>query len=138
MVEMKTVYDFFVSGTPKAQPRLRMTKTGHVYTPNNAKEWKETVRIACMAYRKPVITQPVKLTVWFYFSAPKRAKGYFPYPHVSKPDGDNLLKAVQDAMTEANAWIDDAIVFSSCVEKWYLFGRSGARIKVEVVEAKEY
>ena len=131
---MKTVYDFFVDGTPRAQPRPRMTKTGHVYTPDSVKEWKETVIVMCLMYRQPVITQPVRLTVCFYFSAPKRTKRKSCFPHVIKPDADNLLKAVMDAMTAANVWTDDALVYSSCAEKWYHIGKGGARIKVEVME----
>ena len=135
---MKTVYEFFISGEPKAQPRPRMTKTGHVYTPDSAKEWKEIVSAGFVARRQPVIVLPVRLTVCFYFPLPKRVKeqeGYF--PHTSKPDADNLLKAVMDAMTDAGVWTDDALVFSSCAEKWYQRGRSGAAIKVEAMEAEK-
>jgi Holliday junction resolvase RusA-like endonuclease len=56
-------------------------------------------------------------------------------PHTVKPDTDNLLKAVMDAMTEAGVWTDDALVYSTKSEKWYASeGECGARIKVEVRE----
>jgi len=136
---MVTVYDFFVEGLPKAQPRPRMTKNGHVYTPDTAKEWKESVSVGVMKNRQPVITLPVKLTVCFYFQFPKREKpliekpGYF-RPHIIKPDADNLLKAVMDAMTDALVWIDDTQVYAVSAEKWYYAGEHGARIKVEAGE----
>lgn len=135
MVVHKTVYDFFVKGIPKAQPRPRMTKTGHVYTPGSAKAWKETIIAECFAHRKLEILLPVKLTVCFYLPAPKGAKGRIrAYPHTVKPDADNLLKALMDAMTTAQVWKDDALVYSSYAEKWYTFGDTGAQIKVEVME----
>jgi len=136
---LKLVYDLFIDGIPKAQPRPRMTKKGHVYTPDSAKEWKQIVVAECLLHRQPLILQPVKLTVCFYLPVPKSAKikdGFY-YPHTAKPDADNLLKAVMDAMTEANVWYDDALVYSSCAEKWYCLGKCGARIKVEVKEALE-
>ena len=146
---MKTVYDFFVSGIPKAQPRHRNTRArlgqkldgtpfiihGHIYTPDSVKEWKEIVSAEFMARRQPVITQPVKLTVYFYIPSPKSNKKQIEdYPHTKKPDADNLVKAVMDAMTEANVWTDDALVFAPLAEKWYSSVKTGARIKVEVWE----
>jgi Holliday junction resolvase RusA-like endonuclease len=75
----------------------------------------------------------VKLTVCFFFSTPKNIRKQDLYiPHTVKPDADNLLKAVMDAMTAASVWTDDAIVYSSCSEKWYTSGKNGAKIKVEV------
>ena len=132
---MKTVYDFFVYGIPKAQPRPRMTKTGHVYTPDSAQEWKETVSDECLARRRPIIMSPVKLTVTFYFPVPKTSKRLeMHYPHTVKHDSDNLLKAVMDAMTDARVWKDDALVFAHKAEKWYSKASPGAQIKVEVTE----
>jgi Holliday junction resolvase RusA-like endonuclease len=135
MKSMKTVYDFFISGAPKAQPRPRMTKTGHVYTPDSAKLWKEIVSSEFIMRRQPLITNPVRLTVNFFFPVPKKMKNVSDYlPHVAKPDADNLVKAVMDAMTDTGVWSDDSLVYSSIVEKWYYRGRSGARIKVEIAE----
>jgi Holliday junction resolvase RusA-like endonuclease len=94
------------------------------------------VTAQCLANRKPVITQPVKLTIQFYFQAPKSARKHNgDYPHPVKPDTDNLLKAVMDAMTQVQVWMDDAQVYSSSAGKFYTKGKTGARIKVEVWEA---
>jgi Holliday junction resolvase RusA-like endonuclease len=136
---MKTVYDFFVKGIVKAQPRPRMTKTGHVYTPDSAKTWKELVTAECLARRQPVIDEPVKLTVCFYFPFPRSAKNKKRFcPHTVKPDADNLLKAVMDALTEAKAWTDDAVVYSSRAEKWYTRDNVyGARVTIEIWEEEE-
>jgi Holliday junction resolvase RusA-like endonuclease len=135
---VKKIYDFHVNGLPKAQPRPMVVKnTGHIYTPNSAKDWKELITAECMARRQPEIDEPVRLTVCFYFPLPKRLKGKTFCPHVSKPDTDNLLKAVQDAMTEARVWRDDAIVFSVITEKWYSSKRCGAWILVETIDGEE-
>ena len=131
---MKTVYELFIPGVPKAQPRPRMTKTGHVYTPDSAKAWKEAIMAECMARCKNVITQPVKLTVRFFFPVPKNKKKECNIPHAKKPDVDNLLKAVMDAMTAAKVWKDDALVYSSSADKWYGTATGAVKIIVEVME----
>jgi crossover junction endodeoxyribonuclease RusA len=111
-----------------------MTKTGHVYNPDTAKEWKETVMAAFLMHRKPQITEPVSLTVSFFLPRPKSMKdpGRF-VPHTNKPDADNLLKALQDAVTDAGIWTDDALVFASSVDKWYAREAIGAKVIVEAL-----
>ena len=142
---MTEVYKLFVPGIPKAQPRPRMTKAGHVYTPDSAKAWKDAVSVEFLLQKKEIINQPVKLTVCFFLPIPKsRLSGSKRItemsPHTGKPDSDNLLKAVMDAMsaqkkgkpTAASVWTDDALVFSSHATKRYTAGASGAMITVEV------
>jgi len=129
----KSVYLITVNGIPKAQPRPRMTKAGHVYTPDSAKAWKEQIIAEFLLHRKPIIDKPVKLVVDFLFPFPKSVKNPQGYvPHTIKPDSDNLLKVVMDAATAANVWIDDSQVYYSHAEKWFYAGASGVTIKIEV------
>jgi Holliday junction resolvase RusA-like endonuclease len=37
----------------------------------------------------------------------------------SKPDADNLAKAVLDALTDVSAWTDDSLVVSLSIVKTY-------------------
>ena len=121
MRKSKVIYERFVSGTPKAQPRPRMTANGHVYNPDSAKAWKEKIEAAFIACRKETITEPVCLEVCFYLPMPndikKSADGCA--RHARKPDLDNLLKAVMDALTSAGVWKDDSLVFKIEAQKWY-------------------
>jgi Holliday junction resolvase RusA-like endonuclease len=129
---MKAVYNLFVNGIPKAQPRPRMTAAGHVYNPNSADAWKEIVRTAFNAFRRTPLTNPIRLRVSFFLPRPKAMKGEAAVPHVKKPDVDNLLKAVMDAMTNAGVWKDDALVYVTEAGKWYAQGKkTGAQIMVE-------
>jgi Holliday junction resolvase RusA-like endonuclease len=108
-------------------------KTGHTYNPNTAKEWKERVQTYFTLHRQPQIEEPVKLSVSFFLPRPKRLVGVDrSIPHVSKPDADNLLKAVMDAMTNVGVWRDDSLVFSVSADKWYAQGEPGAQIIVKV------
>jgi Holliday junction resolvase RusA-like endonuclease len=91
-----------------------MAKTGHVYNPDSADMWKAAVENHVQMYRKPMITDPVHLIVEFFLPWPKSKKSdVAKAPHGKKPDTDNLLKAVMDAMTAAGAWKDDALVFAT-------------------------
>jgi Holliday junction resolvase RusA-like endonuclease len=128
---MKTVYHLFVNGIPKAQPRPRMTASGHVYNPCSADAWKEIVRTAFVPFHKPPIANPIRLRVSFFLPRPKAMKGEAAVPHAKKPDVDNLLKAVMDAMTVAGVWKDDALVYATEAGKWYAAGKTGAQIIVE-------
>ena len=132
---MKVVYQLFVNGIPKAQPRPRMTANGHVYNPDSADAWKAEIKMAFMACRKPIITGPVILSVKFFMPIPKGMKvkeGEF-IPHIKKPDTDNLLKAVMDSLTQVGIWKDDALVFKIDSEKWYTPAKTGAQIIIENV-----
>jgi Holliday junction resolvase RusA-like endonuclease len=144
---MKTVYELFVSGVPKAQPRPRMTAGCHVFNPHTADAWKEEIKAAFFPRMKETIAEPVCLNVCFYLPMPKGMKepesgcgcgsececgsecGCL--RHAGKPDLDNLLKAVMDALTSIGVWKDDALVFKVVSEKWHSPAETGARIIIE-------
>lgn len=133
---MKVVYHLFVNGVPKAQPRPRLAASGHVYNPPSADAWKACVISAFLVRKYRTITGPVRLRVRFFLPRPTGMKtaGEHDVPHEKKPDVDNLLKAVMDAMTEARVWKDDALVYAIEVEKWYAHEKkTGAQIIVETV-----
>jgi Holliday junction resolvase RusA-like endonuclease len=130
------MYQLFVKGIPKAQPRPRMATNGHVYNPDTADAWKGEIKAAFMGCRRPAITEPVYLQVTFFMPVPKgmnlKKKDPRYMPHTKKPDTDNLLKAVMDALTEAGVLRDDAIVFKTEATKWYATSEeTGARIEIE-------
>ena len=130
---MKALYQVFVSGVPKAQPRPRMTAKGHAYNPGSADAWKDAVCAEFLSCRRgEAISGPVRLRVRFYLPAPKGAKkAEGETPHARKPDLDNLLKAVMDAMSMAGVWEDDSRVFETAASKWQTSGKTGAQIIVE-------
>jgi Holliday junction resolvase RusA-like endonuclease len=127
------IYSLFVEGEPKAQPRPRRGRYGNFYNPGTADVWKETVQAAFLTGRKPVIQAPVKLTVHFFFhrSMPRDKEIL---PHTGKPDIDNLIKPVMDALTAIGIWKDDCLVSSGETKKYWTAGKSGARITVETDE----
>jgi Holliday junction resolvase RusA-like endonuclease len=129
--ELKSVYSVFVHGIPKAQPRPRMTRTGHTYNPDTAKAWKEAIQAVFLPIRKEPIDDAVYIIVYFYMPRPKGMKKQdATAPHTKKPDIDNLLKAVMDALTDIKIWRDDSLVYFIQAHKWYAGDMPGAHISI--------
>ena len=117
---MKTI-QFIVTGTPKAQPRPKAFSRGgftRVYDPGTAEGWKCAIAEAA----KPVIPieplhGPLKMDLQFWmprlkshFKSNGATKDNAPTYHVTKPDYDNLEKAVSDTLTRLKFWDDDSQV----------------------------
>ena len=71
--------------------------------------------------RKHVPDKPmdagVRLMVkWCFLVSGKHTNGEY---RISKPDTDNLQKLLKDCMTACGFWIDDALVASEIVEKFW-------------------
>ena len=114
----------WIHGRPKAQPRPRVTRNG-TYTPKTANEWKQSVALSVKA-AKPVETflGPVAVSLAFHLPRPKRLmRAKDPEGTIEasvKPDIDNLVKAVMDAITDTGViWKDDCQVYQIDASKWY-------------------
>jgi len=66
---------------------------------------------------------PVRMRISAYFIHPKswptwKVKAYKSLPHTTKPDGDNIEKAVKDGL-DGIAFTNDSRVFKTFMEKAY-------------------
>lgn len=123
----------FVEGIPVQQPRIKAAIRGgkvHVYTPSDAKTWKKQVTLAIL--KSPDFTQVDSgpITMSCNFILPRPAGHYDPIGNLRsqyrdstycyvKPDLDNLLKAVMDAISESGLWHDDSQVQIITTSKHY-------------------
>lgn len=138
---------FHVDALPIAQPRpragMRFAKGGKkvagIYKDDShpVHAWKEEVGIrAREAYQgEPLGKVPVSLSACFLMPRPQAMK----HPedrawHLIKPDTDNLVKAVKDALTGL-IWEDDSIVCREIVTKKYVaIGENpSATVIIEVI-----
>ena len=129
---------FAVQGDPKAQPRPRAfarkmgnTWLARVYDAATAEGWKSLIASAARQHRpRAPIVGPVRVDLCFYFARPKshfrtgKLAGVLrddaPKWHTTKPDRDNLEKAVLDALTQVGGfWQDDSQVCAGSVTKRY-------------------
>jgi Holliday junction resolvase RusA-like endonuclease len=121
---------FRIPGLPVAQPRQRQSfariggkSFARNYTPakHPVNDFKALARMAAgMAYDGPPLLNAVEIQVVFVFARPKnvlKRHGTGRLPHVSKPDLDNVLKALLDALNGV-VFMDDSQVNVARVEKW--------------------
>lgn len=134
----------WIPGLPKGQPRARaFARNGHarMYDPGTAEAWKQSVACAVGPHitNQPPLAGPVYMRVLFVFPRPKShsnrhgVKDGAPSYHTGKPDVDNAVKAVMDALTALNVWFDDAQVCRLDATKAYGIV-PGAYLTVGVVE----
>ena len=122
------VYEFEMIGdiVGKARPRMN-TRTGRAYTPTNTKLYEYSLRQwFLMNYPnfKPIESR-VKVTIIAYFGIPKstskKKEAEMLQENISptkKPDADNIIKIVLDAMNKF-AFKDDTQVTKLEIEKKY-------------------
>lgn len=142
---------FTVTGIPKGQPRPKAARRGTfttVYDPGTADEWKLLIRDAannawkCLG--RQVFFQPVAVVLSFSMPRPKghfrsngELKSNSPRFCSSKPDADNLAKAVLDALTNLGIWQDDSQVVLLSVEKLYANSPSGVGMWCKIENAPQ-
>lgn len=130
-------FAFVVEGEPKGQPRQRSFllrgKGGQpiigangqpvvrTYDPSTAEGWKSQIALAARPFNKgEPIDCPLSLSCVFHFARPKShfgtgrnsgiLKDSAPRYHTGKPDMDNVIKALKDALTGIRLWRDDSLV----------------------------
>jgi crossover junction endodeoxyribonuclease RusA len=143
---MSRTFRFMVVGEPKGQPRARAFArkvgnafTARVYNPATAEGWKNAIAISARdAGLDGVMMQgPIILNVHCYFARPKShygtgknatlLKSAYQYEtrKISKPDLDNVMKAVKDCLSQIGAWKDDSqVCYESISKEWSLKEKS--------------
>jgi len=120
---------FTVYGKPIAQERARATTVnGYVrmYDPNKSKDYKTFIKLVASEHApKQLLEGPLSLEVKVYkpslksFSKKKKAAAEEgTLRPITKPDADNYIKAVKDALKMV-IWKDDSQVVDMYVSKYY-------------------
>lgn len=139
--------EFVVAGHPKGQPRPKAFVRGKraaVYDPGTAEGWKGQIALAAKPFLPSMPLQgPLELSIEFSFLRPKShygtskgtpyLKDCAPTWHTSKPDLDNLAKAVMDALTQLGLWLDDQQVSKLVLLKRYCDKTPGALINIKKI-----
>lgn len=104
------------------------------YEPEKVKEARQTYRAYLAKYvPENPYTQPLVVNVYFCFPLKGIHKDSDPY--TNKPDCDNAVKLLLDAMTECGFWKDDSQIFSLNVMK---FWSSSPCVKITVMTEAEF
>jgi len=128
---------FEVPGPPVAKGRPRFSRVG-TFTPAKTVQFEERVALFAQAAGVELLEGPVELEVWAYWPCPisrRRKQNPRPEePRTSAPDGDNVLKAVTDALNGI-AYQDDRQVSDAHVHKRTAAQGCAAKTVVIIKEA---
>lgn len=122
---------FFVFGNPVSQGRARIARMGNcvrMYDPEKSKSWKESIRWQAIENKISMFTGAIVLGLTFYLPRPKSLPKKVIH-HTKKPDLDNLIKAVKDAL-KGITWKDDSQVVKIIALKLYAVEKTGVRIEI--------
>lgn len=129
-LEARSAIAVFIAGDPKGQPRPKaFAFRGHarVYDPGTAEGWKSQVALALQPWvGQPAFRDAVHVEMEFRFRRPKShytTKGELTKSarcdHLARPDVDNCVKAILDAITTLGIWQDDDQIVSIVARKRY-------------------
>lgn len=101
---------------PKARPRVVGKRA---YTPKRTKNAQAIIATHAKAkYKGDILTCAMGIKAVFVHKRPQRLKGDERVPKPTKPDGDNLIKTVTDAM-EGIVYKNDGQFCFWHIEDWY-------------------
>lgn len=146
---MGKLFSIFIPGKPVAKARPRFARRGNftvTYKPDKevAEEGKYILltraEMAKLGILGPIPTgTPIKITCTFMFPLPeswskKKRAALMGALHTKKPDLDNCIKFVKDAMNRV-VWEDDSqvCVYGPCVKRWA--ETPGTMIVIEALES---
>jgi len=132
---------FTVFGEAVAQGRPRFTTiAGHAkaYDPQTSRNYKQIVRDEALKHKPPMpLQEAINLRVIIYKGIPKsfsqkrhKLASDGSLRPVTKPDVDNVVKGIKDALKSV-IWRDDSQVVALVAEKYY---SDTPRIEIEISE----
>lgn len=134
------IYEFIVMGKPQGKARPRFNRrTGHTYTPSQTRVYETEIKGSFLEkYPRPIkLDTPLVVKIDAYFDIPSSASknqqiamaGGLIRP-VKKPDADNIIKAICDALNGL-AYVDDSQIVCVSCRKLY---SNQARCEVTISE----
>ena len=136
---------FTVHREPKGKQRVRVTRSGHAYTPNDTTAYEGIVRseYQMQVGDVPPYLGPVVVNIRAYYEIPKSwSKKKQQQAQLSligptkKPDCDNIAKMICDALNGL-AYKDDAQVTILGVYKYYVGEGEVPHVDVRIAELEE-
>lgn len=133
---------FTVLGKPQGKARPRFDgRSGRTYTPKGTKEYEELVRSCYLrAHKNACLSGEITAEITAYFLVPKSVSKTKRAAMIagkinptSKPDADNIIKAVLDALNGYAYKDDSAVVKVTATKKYSEF----PRVEVTLTDSTE-
>jgi Holliday junction resolvase RusA-like endonuclease len=130
--------EFTLNIEPKTiQSGLRFSGKGgcmRVFRNSASKAYVRSLVFASKQYAKEQIVGPLRCDVTFVLKRPQRLKANGRQPAPVRPDRDNLLKPLQDALTQAMFWVDDSQIVAGETFKLYAGKTEKPCIEVKITK----
>lgn len=127
-ITTKDIY-FIVPGEVRPKERPRFTRSGRIFTPKKTLDYENKVKAAYMseypygmAFPEEAVEMVINIYIQVPASYPKKRKDHmvcFERP-TKKPDADNQMKAIADALN-GTAYSDDKQIVSVTVNKYWSY-----------------
>ena len=120
-----------IFGNPVAQGRPRFFRRGNfvgTYDPDKSRSWKDTIISQIVEQNPEYHAGAIAMTINFAMPRPKSLPKKVKH-HIKRPDLDNLIKAVKDAL-HGICFKDDSQIVSLIAEKHYAEDQTGIMITI--------
>lgn len=124
-----------IFGEPVAQGRPRAFKKGNMigmYDPKKSSTWKDSIKIQAINQKATMLSGAISMHASFYLTRPKSLSKKVKH-HIKKPDVDNLLKSLKDAL-KSICYHDDSQIVRVIVEKEYSTYKPGVLVLLKQIE----
>lgn len=122
-----------IYGNPVAQGRPRAFRRGNfigMYDPEKSKSWKETIKWQAIEQKVACLEGALKMRLDFLMPRPKSLSKKVCF-HVKRPDLDNCIKAVKDAL-HGICYKDDSQIVELHAYKKYAGGEVPPGVLIEI------
>jgi Holliday junction resolvase RusA-like endonuclease len=130
-------YTFLIPGEPVAKGRPRFARVGkfvRTFTPQKSARFEDRVRLCAINAGVKPIAGPVRLEVFCYWPTKGAPRKRDPWPvtyKITRPDADNVLKAICDGLS-GTGFLDDAQVAEARITKMHAAQGSPPCVRVEI------
>jgi Holliday junction resolvase RusA-like endonuclease len=126
-----------IPGIPVAKARPRVGRNGHAFTPQKTVNYENLVQYTYMDQAEgQKLEGPLRMDIMFFFPIPKsyskkrrEAIRRMTEQHTKKPDIDNCIKSITDALNKF-AYDDDSQVVEISARKYYTEEEPRAEVKI--------
>lgn len=124
-----------IFGEPVAQGRPRAFRRGNfigMYDPKKSSTWKDSIKMQAIAQKAEMLEGAIRMEARFFLTRPKSLPKKVKH-HIKKPDVDNLLKSVKDAL-KSICYHDDSQICLVVVSKEYVSEQRKPGVAILITE----
>jgi Holliday junction resolvase RusA-like endonuclease len=139
IIRTELVLSCSIDGEPRGKERARSTRSGRHYTPNKTKSWEHMASIIMRnSYRgEQIKNEPLLLIVDAVKSRRKSDKVKERFLRRVKPDIDNVIKAVADALEKSGVIKNDALIAQVISTSWHCAIDERPCVEVQLWQIKQ-